>query len=165
MLINWDEKKHVTFKTNHGYNNYFEVENTDRCNYMIRNYFSTIEKEFLLESKKIELLFDGKQIKYEDNTTVGQYFQNESVITIIVNDPNNLYFIDWNQTKNVVFQVNTGYKIELTYKLRESLDELLKHFLNKIDHTELIYNNKNIQYLYNSQLIKFGDKTTIGELF
>ena len=42
FLINWYEKKHIIFKTNHGYKNEFNVNNICLLNEMIINYLRTI---------------------------------------------------------------------------------------------------------------------------
>ena len=57
-------------------------------------------------------------------------------------------------------------KVYINFKRRElTLEQLLIKYLDEIDHSELVDRNDKIQFLYNTQQLKFGDKTTIGQLF
>ena len=76
-----------------------------------------------------------------------------------------MFSINWNQTKNITLQVNKNFVQKLTFTNLESLDLLLRKYLENIDHPELIDKNINIKYFYNSQQLQFGDEITIGEFF
>ena len=104
-------------------------------------------------------------MKFKRDTAVGEYFQQESNPFIFVNDTLNLFFINWNQTKNITFIINGNYKQELVFGNKDILFELLDEYLYKIDYEELRGNNYDIQYFYNSQQIQFNDFSNVGEFF
>ena len=155
FLINWNAKKHIIFKTNYGHINDFIVKNIYFFPELMSLYFKIIGQEILVSSKKIQLLYSGKKIKHKSFTTIGQCFPKESEVIIFVNDPYNLFLMDWNQNKRITFQVNNSYKMELDFILRETFSSCVESFFNKIDQTDLINsNNNNIQYFYNPQQIQ-----------
>ena len=104
-------------------------------------------------------------MKNEWDTTIGQYFKQESNIFIFLNDTLNLFSINCNQIKNNIFQINEYYKQELTFRNIENLDCLLRTFLYFYDYDELKDNINEIKYFYNSQPIKFKDLITVGNFF
>ena len=163
FLINWDENKIFVFKTNHGLINELTLNNTETVNEMLRRYFQLIGHEVLFRKDKIQFIYNGQLLQGDFNTTIGQFFLTESEIKFFVNDVYNLLLINWEQTKNITFIVNQGFKKELTLKNYYSLNYLLAQYLYIIDHQNLCYSN--ITYLYNTQKINFGDYTTIGEFF
>ena len=75
LLINWFEKKHIIFQTNHGYKNEFFTNNTNLCSEIIEKYFRTIGHENIHNRNKIQFIYNGQEMEYESDTTVGQYFQ------------------------------------------------------------------------------------------
>ena len=88
----------------------------------------------LIQKDKIKFIYNYQQIIYEEYTTIGQYFQKESNINIFVNDIYNLFSINWNQTKNITFQVNQSFLHKFTFINSENLDSLLREYLKYIDH-------------------------------
>ena len=77
----------------------------------------------------------------------------------------NLFSINWNKTKTIIFRINENYKQEITLQNDHSLDSLLEIYLYKIDYNELIGNTVDIKYYYGSKPIQFNDLTTVGEFF
>ena len=155
FLINWNGNKHIIFKTNHGYINEFDFKNIEKWYIVIMDYFGRIGHDRLYKKDKIQFIYNGQQLSYKEGFLLVEYFKQESNITIFVNDVFNLFPINWNQTKNVIFQVNQNYKKEFTIRNIDTLYFILRDYLSKIDHTKLIKNNE----------ILFGDKTTVGEFF
>ena len=164
LLINWNEKRNIIFKTNHGNINSLVIYNTENCYQMIEKYCEIIGHKWLYRKDILQFIYKGKQIKYDPYTTIGQLFQCESNPEIFVNDIFDLLLINWDQTKNIVFIVNNNYKKEFTDKNTTSLDSVLGQFLYIINQTELKKNINDIKFLYKGQKIIF-DPTTVGEFF
>ena len=166
-MINWNEKKNVIFQTNHGYINELEFYNTSTCCNMKAKYFLEIGHYHLYHKDKIQFIYNGQQIIFKDNITVGQYFLNESNVTIFVSDLYNLFSINWEQSKNISFIFNNDFKDIIAFNNKDTTGNLLKKYLCKIEHKELtkLMGNNDISLFYNSQQIQSEDKTTIGEFF
>ena len=167
FFINWNQERNIIFKTNHGNTNILAFYNTEVCSGIKEKYLITFGHEKLYHRDLLQFIYNGKQIIYEANTTIGQCFQNELNPTIFVNDIYNLLLIDWNQTKNFTFIINNCYKKEFTIGNKSSLNLVLLNFLEKINHYEL-ENINEIKYLYNSQQIPFLfliGGITVGEFF
>ena len=77
----------------------------------------------------------------------------------------NLLSINWNQKKNIIFQINDYYKQEFTFSNNDTLDCLLRTYLHKIDYDKLKDNINDIKYFYNSRPIQFIDHIRVGEFF
>ena len=165
FLINWNAGKHIIFKTNLGYISELFPKNVESISSVIWDYFQEIGHTKLYRKDKIQFIYNCQKMIYGENTTIGQYFLQESNPIIFVNDVYNLFSINWDQTRNIIFQDEQNYKHELSIRNEDNLDCLLKKYLFKIDHTELIDKKDEIKYFYNLQPIQFGDKTTVGEFF
>ena len=168
FLINWNAYRNITFKTNHGYINNIIINNKELYSNMFDRYFDMIGHSFLFRKDLIQFNHNGNQIIYNqniyNNITVGEYFQNESYPIIFVNDVNNYFFINWDQSKNITFRTNKGYEKNIISNNKTSINDILRNFLHKIDHYELVNNNE-IKYLYNSYQIMFEGLESIGEYF
>ena len=134
---------------------------------MKEEYFKKIGHYHLYHKDKIQFMYHGQQIIFSDNITVGQYFLNESNVTIFVNDLYNLFFINWEQTRNISFIFNNNYKDVIAFKNKDTLGNILKRYLLEIGHSGLLelMRQPDISLFYNSQQIQPEDKTTIGEFF
>ena len=68
--------------------------------------------------------------------------------------------------KNVIFQTTKRDCHILVVNYGVTIDELLKRYLKRIGRPELIGDKSNkIRFLYNTEELKFGDKTTIEKCF
>ena len=132
--------------------------------YLIEQYFDNIKLPFLFRSKKIQILYNGKDIRNDKYVTLGQSFPQESEVIIYVNDPYNLFLINWNQVISITFQVNNSYKMKCNFSLTEELSNCLKSFLKTIDHDDLINNKDDIQYFYNLQPIQLFQTMEFREI-
>ena len=88
----------------------------------------------IYKKDKIQFIYNGQKIRNELDTLIGEYFKQESNILIKVNDELNLLSINWNQKKNIIFQINDYYKQEFTFSNNDTLDCLLRTYLHKIDY-------------------------------
>ena len=118
----------------------------------------------LINTNKIQFLYNAQKIKFGDKTTLIKFFKNESHPLILVIDRNNLLNIKSGGKINAIFQSVGGLRLNFTVNIGTTIDKLLKKFLYKIDHPELIGNNK-ILFLYNASPLKFGDQTPVEEYF
>ena len=64
----------------------------------------------------------------------------------------------------VTFQAGNGTIKNISYNYGTTIDKMLKKYLLRIDHPELINSNK-IIFLYNAEKIKFGDQTVLEKIF
>ena len=93
--------------------------------------------------------------------TAGELFLNDYNPMICVNDINNLIKLPI----DVSFKTNSGYVKKITIHIERTIEYLLLKYLDEIHHSELIDRNDKITFQYNSQKIKFGDKTLLKNLF
>ena len=81
---------------------------------------------------------------------------------------NNPYFDDINEPgpkKNICFRNHNGITTFMVLNYATTIDEMLKKYLNLINRPYLYGQSNKIEFIYNAGLIRFGDKTSIGELF
>ena len=115
-------KIQVTFKTNHGYKHKMNVNSGKTIGDILIKYLAIIDEIFIYGEqeekyvkfpKKIKFIYNGKEIKLFDEKkinnkeyfiNIGTYFKNDNNPTIFVNDPNNLFLINWYQSKNITFK-------------------------------------------------------------
>ena len=68
--------------------------------------------------------------------------------------------------KTIVFKTTLNSKTTIEINSTNTIDDLLKQYLIKINRSDLINNtNENIYFTYNSKKLEFGDKRTIDEVF
>ena len=81
---------------------------------------------------------------------------------------NNPCFDDINEPgpkKNICFRNHNGITTFMVLNYGTTIDEMLKKYLNLINRPYLYGQSNKIEFIYNAGLIRFGDKTSIGELF
>ena len=79
----------------------------------------------------------------------------------INNTSNNL-----NEVKNIIFKTTLGSKTTLEINNTNTIDELLKQYLCKINRSDLINNTEeSLYFTYNAEKLEFGDKRKIDEVF
>ena len=67
---------------------------------------------------------------------------------------------------NILFVTSSqGKKENLYVDYGTNVDELIKLYLNKVKRPDLIYNEKNISFIFNSKQLKFGDKRKVETVF
>ena len=67
----------------------------------------------------------------------------------------NILFVTSSQGKKENININHG----------TSVDELIKLYLNKVKRPDLINNEKNISFIYNSKALNFGDSRKVENVF
>ena len=79
----------------------------------------------------------------------------------INNTSNNL-----NEVKNIIFKTTLGAKTTIEINNTNTIDELLKQYLCKINRSDLINNTEeSLYFTYNAEKLEFGDKRKIDEVF
>lgn len=79
----------------------------------------------------------------------------------INNTSNNL-----NEVKNIIFKTTLGSKTTIIINNTNTIDELLKQYLCKINRSDLINNTEeSLYFTYNAEKLEFGDKRKIDEVF
>ena len=67
---------------------------------------------------------------------------------------------------NILFVTSSqGKKENININYGTSIDELLKIYLNKVKRPDLINNQKNISFIYNSKALNFGDNRKVENIF
>ena len=67
---------------------------------------------------------------------------------------------------NILFATSSqGKKENLVVNYGTNIDELIKLYLNKVKRPDLINNEKNISFIYNSKTLNFGDKRKVENVF
>ena len=67
---------------------------------------------------------------------------------------------------NILFVTSSqGKKENININYGTSVDELLKIYLNKVKRPDLINNQKNISFIYNSKALNFGDSRKVENIF
>ena len=75
---------------------------------------------------------------------------------------NNINF----KTISVLFATSSqGKKENINVNYGTSVDELIKLYLNKVKRPDLINNETNISFIYNSNTLNFGDKRKVENVF
>ena len=120
-----------------------------------------INQSELENNEKIKYLYNSKEKYFNDMITAGELFLNDYNPVIFVNDINNLI----KHAIDVSFKTTSGYVKKITIQIERTIEYLLLKYLDEIHHSELIDRNDKITFLYNSQKIKFGDKTLLKNLF
>ena len=70
------------------------------------------------------------------------------------------------KTINILFATSSqGKKENLVVNYGTNIDELIKLYLNKVKWPDLINNEKNISFIYNSKPLNFGDKRKVENVF
>ena len=67
---------------------------------------------------------------------------------------------------NILFATSSqGKKENIVVNYGTNIDELIKLYLNKVKRPDLINNEKNISFIYNSKTLNFGDKRKVENVF
>ena len=123
---------------------------------LLNEYLSEID-HFGLNINEIQFIYNNSMLNY--NQIFNEFNNN---ITIYVNDINNLIKII-----KIIFQDNHGDKIEIIANKKKTIKELIKRYLEKVDHEELTENERKdeIQFLYNQKKLDYNDNTIIEDYF
>ena len=79
---------------------------------------------------------------------------------------NNMKILDDKKERmNITFKTTHGNVNNIKVDYGTSIDDMLKKYLKHINHPELINNKNDIAFLYNAQILIFGDKTKIEDYF
>ena len=166
-------KIQVTFKTNHGYIHKMYFNSRKKIVDILKAYLEEICEIFIIERmgsleqfnifpNKVQFLYKGQEIKvyygYHKNefydNIIDIYFKNDNNPTIFVNDPNNLFLINWFEKKHIIFQTNLGYKNELVANNYDSCFETIEKYFKTIGH-KFIYKKYKIKFIYKGQEMKY----------
>ena len=161
LLIDWNQTRKVTFNINQKYKKEIIINNESDLDSIIKKLLYEINQSELDNNEKIKYLYNSKEIEYKNMITAGELFLNDYNPVICVNDINNLIKLPI----DVSFKTNSGYVKKITIHIERTIEYLLLKYLDEIHHSELIDRNDKITFLYNSQKIKFGDKTLLKNLF
>ena len=161
LLMDWNQTRKVTFNINQKYKKEIIINNESDLDSIIKKLLYEINQSELDNNEKIKYLYNSKEIEYKNMITAGELFLNDYNPVICVNDINNLIKLPI----DVSFKTNSGNVKKITIHIERTIEYLLLKYLDEIHHSELIDRNDKITFLYNSQKIKFGDKTLLKNLF
>ena len=131
---------------------------------LIKYIYKKEHTELIDRNDKIKFLYNSKELKFKDYTSIGQYFTNDCSPVIFVKDPNNLLMNNLNQ-KNIVFRFNTGDILNLIFSYGTTINSLYRIFPYKIGRKDLIKNDIKQFFVFNANRLKLGDKTSIEQIF
>ena len=162
----------ITFKTSQGHKYILDFPVRSKMESIIIGYLYCIDHPDLINNRNnIKFLYNGEIIN--EKITARKCFKNEIKPIILVLDTNNLLtnaakYNDNNEIIsgpkfNVHFQASNGTTTNKLYNYGTTIDKMLKIYLLRIDHPELI--NSNIYFLYNLNRIYFGDQTVLEKIF
>ena len=83
-------KMQLIFKTTQGTTHVLTVKTELTIDELLKTYLIRVEKPNLIKDNRICFLYNARQLKYGDNTSVDNFFKNASYPKIYVNDDNNL---------------------------------------------------------------------------
>ena len=83
-----------------------------------------------------------------------------------INKLNNDQSNNLNPVKNIIFKTTLGSKTTIEINTNNTIDELLKQYLFKINRSDLINNTEeSLYFTYNAEKLEFGDQRKINEIF
>lgn len=106
-------------------------------------------------------IFNRSNIEMPSNTMVNLYRNNE-VEENEINTNNNE---EVTQKINITFKTAEGEQDTIVFNYGTTISDILKRYLNKINHPEFIKKGDNIVFLYNAKKLKFNDRTKIEKFF
>ena len=136
-IINFTKLYKVIFKTNHGniLEIYMKPERT--CAQLLMKYYNEIGHPELMINEQIHFLFNARQIKYGDRTTIKNCFLTVKKPVILVLDINNL-LTNHNTPKITVNFNNSGNVISIIANFGTTIEQLIKMYLYKVGGKELL---------------------------
>ena len=163
----------ITFKTSLGYKYILDFSVGSKIERIIYEYLYYIDHPELINNRNnIKFLYNGEIIN--EKITARKCFKNETEPIIFVLDTNNLLtnaakYNDNNKIIsgkfNVIFKAENGTTNTSICNYGATIDKILKKYLLKIDHPELINSNKiSFSFCGDARQLKFGDQT-VGEEF
>jgi hypothetical protein len=79
---------------------------------------------------------------------------------------NNISGMNLDSIKNINFKTTLGNKTILEMDKNNSIDELLKKYLDRINKSDIINNpEESLYFTYNAEKLEFGDQRKIEEVF
>ena len=164
----------ITFKTSQGHKYILDFYVLSKIERIIIGYLYCIDHPELINNRNnIKFLYNGEIIN--EKITARKCFKNEIKPIILVLDTNNLLtnaakYNDNNEIIsgpkfNVCFQASNGTIKTILYNYGTTIDKMLKNYLLRIDHPELINSNNKISFSHGQSRLKFGDQTIVGEFF
>ena len=106
-------------------------------------------------------IFNRNNIEMTSNTMINLYRNNE----VEENEINTNKNKEIAQKINITFKSAEGDHDNIIFNLGTTISDILKRYLNKINHSELIEKSGNIVFLYNGKKLKFNDRTKIEKFF
>ena len=157
----------ITFKTSQGHKYILYFPAGSKMESIIIEYLYCIYHPELINNRNnIKFLYNEEIIN--EKITARKCFKNEIKPIILILDTNNLLTnaAKYNDNNEIIsgpkfsvcFQASNGIKTNILYNYGTTIDKMLKKYLLRIDHPELINSNK-IYFEYNAFQIKFGDQT------
>ena len=99
-------------------------------------YYNEIGHPELMINEQIHFLFNARQIKYGDRTTIKNCFLTVKNPVILVVDRNNL--LTNHNTKKITVSFNDSDKVFITANFGTTTEQLIKMYLYKVGGKELI---------------------------
>ena len=106
-------------------------------------------------------IFNRSNIEMPSNTMINLYRNNE-VEENEINTNNNE---EVTQKINITFKTAEGEQDTIVFNYGTTISDILKRYLNKINHPGFIKKSDNIVFLYNAKKLKFNDRTKIEKFF
>ena len=83
-----------------------------------------------------------------------------------INKLSNLQSTNDENIKNIIFKTTLGSKTSIEINTSNTIDELLKQYLFKINRSDLINNTEeSLYFTYNAEKLEFGEQRKINEIF
>ena len=174
MLMKLITFYNITFKTSQGHKYILDFYVLSKIERIIIGYLYCIDHPELINNRNnIKFLYNGQMIN--EKITARKCFKNEAQPIIHVLDTNNLLtnaakYNENNEIKswkiiNVLFETTHGINKNIVCNYGITIDKMLKKYLLRIDHPELINSNNKIYFSHGGSRLKFGDQTLVGEFF
>ena len=133
---------------------------------LIIKYFEKMNHKEIIELQReneIEFKYNQKYIKYYDNTTIEEYFKNDSNPIIQVNDDDEMLLEEPFTNYYIIFETSQGYTSFYVSEIKITMKDIISNYFRYIDQPELIDNRDKIIFLYNGK--KINENLTARKCF
>ena len=165
-IINLGRLLDITFITNNGDKLNLNFKSEERIEDIIKEYFFKIwYSEIKYSEDEIIFSYSQKKHEFDDETKLKDFFGNVHNPIIDLNDINHIFPSLPITRCNVLFKSSNGIEKNVETDLEDTMENLLKYYLNNIEHPELIVRKDKIKFLFNAQSINFEDKKFLKKYF
>ena len=156
--------KQITFRDNHGDKVEIMANKRNTIRDLIMRYLGIVEHWELIEREgDIQFLYNQKNLNYNDQTSIEEYFKNEHNPIVKVNDFDDLLLKEPINKYCITFKTSQGFTENLSSFLGSKMEKILSNYLNYIGHPELINDKSKITFLYKAKII--DEKTQAFKCF